>query len=840
MAGARRSAGINEPAGENSADRTMHRENPEANSSDNGPASAGILVFSIDDISRDLMSRVLHNAGYRVSVAADLAAAQRLLAERSFDLVLVDRWVPCADARILVGGIRENAGGMDSPAILVISEEDQLLAAGPLVPSIAASVIRPCGINTLIAHVGDQLTRRGAAAGRPARAARDADRRSAGSDGHVADVEIPGRVYADALAAVDEGFVVWDSEDRLVACNESYRRRFGPVAEFVVRGARFEDLMRRQLESGVLRVGTSRHHDWLAQRLAAHRSCDGPWEDEYSDGTWVKVTETRTATGATVGLCTDVSHIRRRELALKTFAENNRRLAAAVNATTSAILITDPKRPGNPTVFANPAFSTMTGWPVEEALGRDRSFLNGSETDLDAVARFEQDMADGRPAAAELRLQARGGRPIEVALNASPIRSAEGGVANWVIVQTDVTARNRADAAVLEPPDRERIDPSTGGHLHDLNNLLTVARGNLESAVDGAEESDSESRTTLDSALEAINRASDVARLMLGRPARSMPAPVPVDLGDTLQAFRSFFGRSLDSRHRVLAATGKEIWPVLVDQRQMENAILNLALNAREAMPDGGTVTLEAVNTTVKGGTDVCGQPVADGDYVCISVQDDGAGMSREVIARAVEPFFTTKSPRKGSGLGLSTVRDFVTRSGGFMAITSQPGSGTTVCLFLPRTPDRVQSGATVRKIAYAGGTETLLVVDDEACVRAVVALHLARLGYQILQAGSAEEALNFLHRGHRVDLLITDVGLSGGMDGYQLVAAVRARRPDARAIVMSGSCDRPVPDVARILPGVRYLTKPYHRAVLADLVRSVLDSDHAAAWFRAAPATPA
>ncbi len=646
-------------------------------------------------------------------------------------------------------------------------------------------------------------------------------------------------VFTEALEAIDEGFAVWDAEDRLVVCNDSYRRQFGANARFVSPGARFEDLMRLQLESGILRVRASRPHDWIAQRTAAHRGAEEPWEDEFSDGTWVSVTETNTESGLTVSICRDVSHIRRREIALKTFAENNRRLAAAVNATTSAILITDPKRPGNPTVFANPAFSAMTGWPIEEALGRDRSFLNGDDTDLDAVARFERELTQGHQASAELCLRARNGGPLWVDLNASPIRGADGRIANWVIVQTDVTARKTREAQVRKAAKPGSGDPSTGVRVHDLNNLLAVARGNLEAAAEMAGAGDPQVAAMLESALAAIDRGAGITRSLLGSPATPESAPGAFDLGDALRGFQTFIGHALGRRYSFRIAGAAATWPVVADHGQIQDAILNLAINARDAMPDGGTVALEAANAVVKDATDATGWPVADGDYVRVSVRDSGTGMEPDIIRQVVEPYFTTKDPGRGTGLGLSAVGECVARSGGFLTIDSAPHRGTTVSLFLPRASVE-RPVAAPRQTDSADSGETILVVDDEPDVRAVVALHLARLGYRILQAGSAEEALRFLDGDRQPDLLMTDIGLRGGMDGYQLVEAYRARRPDARVIVMSGSCDQALAEAVKRLPDVRFFPKPYDRAALATAVRQELDVSEMPAPDCATPAAPA
>lgn len=332
------------------------------------------------------------------------------------------------------------------------------------------------------------------------------------------------RLLFDVLGAVEEGVVLWDAEDRLVICNEGYRKLFGDMSRFVIPGAGFEDLMRLQLESGALRLTSGRRSDWLANRLSVHRSPSGSVDEEYSDGSWVRLTEYKTSAGYTVGVCMEVSKIKRRETALKISADSNRRLAAAVDATGSAILITDPGRPGNPTVFANPAFTAMTGWPVEEALGRDRSFLNGPDTDIDEVARFEGDMRAGHAALAELQLKARNGRLFWANVSASPIRGNDGRIMNWVIVQTDITARKEAVQKTPRSDGNLTTDRPAPQQAGDLAEHLMRVQESLQSALQAGELTEIEARALLDSVLEAARPEPEATPLERAASGRLRPS----------------------------------------------------------------------------------------------------------------------------------------------------------------------------------------------------------------------------------------------------------------------------------------------------------------------------
>ena len=803
----------------------MHREYLQTSRSSDERAKVLILVVDTDPIGRDLICRGLQQAGYRVSAAADAAMARRLLREYAFDLVFLNEIMPEGDLVEVFDEIRVQRSLSRFPVVLVAAEDGGFDASKYLARDADDCLKKPVEASTLSACIDAHLASRRVACAREH--SRDNHERRAAWRGVAAgrDSGQPGEtrnVLTDALDVLSEGLVLWDSDDRLVFCNENYRKLFGLNAKHVIPGARFKDLMRRQMRSGAIRCAVSSPREWFEQRVSQHRSPNDPFEEEFSNGTWIQVAETRTSTGYTIGLCTEISQVKRREIALKTFAENNRRLAAAVNATASAILITDPNRPGNPTVFANPAFTAMTGWPVEEALGRDRSFLNGPDTDTDEVARFEQDMCDGRAASAELRLKARNGKCFWTEINASPIRGNDGRIANCVIIQTDITARKETEERRQRSQKPEMNGPLTGGLAHDLNNLLTIVLGNLEGAIGIAGAGHSGTSGMLESALAATRRSADITRRILALSRQQPTAPKVTDLKETLIAFEKLIGRSLGDGYRMRVGCAAEIWPVLAESEQVENAILNLAINARDAMPAGGTVTFEAANTALKNATDVTGQPIADGDYVCISVGDSGDGMSPGIVENAIQPFFTTKENGKGTGLGLSMVYGFMLRCGGFMRIVSAPGRGTTVLLFFPRLSTARDSCDTPGRAQSAGGTETLLLVDDEPEVRAVAAMHLARLGYRVLQAGDAEEALKVFDSERPIDLLVTDIRLSGDMNGHQLVAAVRAIQPGAKAMLVSGACNGATSCAA---PSVGFLAKPYDRAALASAIRIAIET---------------
>ena len=788
--------------------------------------NGSVLVVDDDEFSRDLLSRRLQRAGYHVTATGDGREVSDLLDKHNFDLVLLDVVMPLASGHEVLASIRANRSPSQLPVIMVTSKTDGDEIAECFRRGANDYVAKPFEMQALIARIETHIARlRAETALKQSQdqLERRVEQRTAELRRANRELEDARNILTDALEAITDGFVLWDANDALAACNQRYKEFFGRNADAVIPGAKFENLLRMQAEGGALRGALGRSEAWLEQRLARHRNPAGSFEEEFSDGTWARMSETRASNGRTVGLCTDITDIKRREIALKTFAETNRRLAAAVNATESAILITDPARHGNPTVFANPAFSTMTGWPVEEALGRDRKMLAGADTDKAEVGRLEKSMRDGVAASAELWLYSRDGRPFRAEINASPIRNNDGEVVNWVIIQTDITNRKETEEQLHQSQKMELVGQLTGGLAHDFNNLLTVVLGNLEFVLSQDMSPGGETREHLVAAFEASKRGAELTRRMLAFARRQTLTPKPTDLRLTIGDFREFLDRSLGKGTDLETELDEDVWPVLVDRGQLENAILNLAVNARDAMGDTGKVTIKVANRTMKGLIDVADREIPDGDYVCVAVSDAGVGMAQEVIYKAIQPFFTTKELGKGTGLGLSMVCGFASQSRGFVCIESQPGNGTTVELCFQRASARAATEKSISERAAEGGSETLLLVDDEPQVRTIAAIQLKRLGYEILQAEDAREALEILDRTPAVDLLVTDIGLPGGMSGLDLAAAVRKRYPLISVLYVSGYSDGSSSESAEQDSDAQFLAKPYDKLALAAAIRRAL-----------------
>jgi signal transduction histidine kinase/ActR/RegA family two-component response regulator len=376
----------------------------------------------------------------------------------------------------------------------------------------------------------------------------------------------------------------------------------------------------------------------------------------------------------------------------------------------------------------------------------------------------------------------------------------------------------------------EAVGQLTGGVAHDFNNLLTVIVGNLDIAqryLESSTEGPAERlRRVINNAMRGAQRATIITQRLLVFSRKQPLDPKLLNINTLLEGLTDFLRRSLGETVAldILAADG--LWQVEADPIQLEAAILNLAVNARDAMAEGGKLTIATSNSFLD--QDYCRQheELVAGEYVQIAVTDTGKGMSKDVLERVFEPFFTTKQVGQGTGLGLSQVSGFVKQSAGHIEIDSKPGEGTTVKIYLPRVPGEVRDEQTApTEAAPADVAETILLVEDDHDVRAYVVEILRELHFRVLEAHDADSALGILDRNDVVvDLLLTDVVLPG-MNGRQLAEEVRLRQPGIRVLFMSGYSRDTIVDQGRLDPGVEMMQKPLTQEILADRIRAALDS---------------
>jgi signal transduction histidine kinase/CheY-like chemotaxis protein len=374
-------------------------------------------------------------------------------------------------------------------------------------------------------------------------------------------------------------------------------------------------------------------------------------------------------------------------------------------------------------------------------------------------------------------------------------------------------------AKLHEAQKLETLGQLTGGVAHDFNNLLTPVIGNLDLLRRTLPPED-RSQRYIDSSLQAASRAATLVQRLLAFARRQDLRPRSVDIGLLLDGMTDLIRRALDPSVKVTISYASDLPPAKVDPNQLELALLNLAINARDAMPRGGNLSITARAETVRDAN-----RIDPGDYVRIAVRDDGTGMDPDVLARAVEPFFSTKGLGKGTGLGLSMVHGFAAQLGGMLDLTSAPGAGTTAEIWLPVASEpAVSEDVDARSVVSAAERATILLVDDEDLVRTGTADMLTDLGYDVLEASSGVQALQFLRSGSVPDLLITDY-LMPGMNGVTLVEEAQRRSPGLKVMLITGYsmiAEGPGKSIPR-------LAKPFRHADLAEFVAKILASDKSA-----------
>jgi PAS domain S-box-containing protein len=370
----------------------------------------------------------------------------------------------------------------------------------------------------------------------------------------------------------------------------------------------------------------------------------------------------------------------------------------------------------------------------------------------------------------------------------------------------------------------ESLGQLTGGVAHDFNNLLTVIMGNAELLAETLAP-DSPLRPLAELVSSAAQRGAELTQRLLAFARRQALDPKPVDVNPLITTMTNLLCRTLGAHIEVVRLPADGLWPALADPAQLENALLNLCFNARDAMAQGGKLTLETSNVYLDLNYAAQHVEAQAGQYVLITVSDSGVGIAADNLPRVFEPFFTTKETGKGTGLGLSMVYGFAKQSNGHITIYSELGQGTTIRLYLPRYLGAEGDFSEIMAITgTVGGDERILLVEDDDLVRSYVQNQLEQLGYRVTVASSGPAALEIIQQQHEIDLLFTDVVMPGGMSGRELGDAARRLRPDLKILYTSGYSEQAIVHHGRLDPGIKLLSKPYRRADLAQKVRDVLD----------------
>jgi PAS domain S-box-containing protein len=496
-------------------------------------------------------------------------------------------------------------------------------------------------------------------------------------------------------------------------------------------------------------------------------------------------------------------------------------------------------------LYCNRRLAGMLGLTQEQVIGQ---FLKPFVIAEDVPA-FERLFNNARHTVArsELTLRAADGLQVPVYLSLSPLHADDSGATLVCGVLTDLTdqklrlrelaetnarlteeiaERGRIEEALRQSQKMEAVGQLTGGLAHDFNNLLTGITGALELLqARMAQGRIKDLDRYITAAQGAAKRAAALTHRLLAFSRRQTLDPKPIDMNRLVAGMEELIRRSMGPAIGVTTAPAEGLWTTLVDPSQLENALLNLCINARDAMPDGGTLVIETGNCWMDEHL-ARERELPPGRYVTLSVTDTGTGMPPDVIARAFDPFFTTKPIGVGTGLGLSMIYGFVRQSGGQVRIDSEVGCGTTVRLYLPRhygeagRPDLVPDLADAPR---AGSHETVLVVDDEPTVRMLISEVLEGLGYTTIEAAEGASGLQVLQSNTRIDLLVTDVGLPGGINGRQVADAARIARPDLKVLFITGYAENSALSQGTLAPGMHVLTKPFTMETLASRIRDLI-----------------
>ena len=516
-----------------------------------------------------------------------------------------------------------------------------------------------------------------------------------------------------------------------------------------------------------------------------------------------------------LGITIDVTERKKAEQALK---ESDERSKSIIENSPAAIFLKDLE---GRFIVTSSHFKEWFRISDGEVLGRSSRDLLPKEFADIAVELDAQTLATEAPCEREVHVPFADDSMHWVHINKFPVRDANGKTVGIGTINTDITGRREAEDRLRQAQKMEAVGQLTGGVAHDFNNLLAVILGNAELLAMGSD--------TIEPKLEAIQRAatrgSELTQCLLAYSRQQPLRPQTIDLGELATGMSEMLARTLGATIQVDVLTTDELWAASVDTGQVENALLNLAINSRDAMPDGGRLSIECINVQLDE-TYIAENPEAlVGDFAVVAVTDTGTGMPEEVLARAFEPFFTTKEVGQGSGLGLSMVYGFTKQSGGHVSIYSEEGKGTTVKLYLPRAKRNESSDSSVADDSIPRGRgETVLVIEDDEDVGILATQVLEGLGYRVVATLDAVGARKILLE-HEVSLVLSDVILPGGMSGPEFAAELGTTNPDLKVIFMSGYPAAAAKRNGFLGSDKVLLNKPFQRRELAGAVRKALDS---------------
>ncbi|HOW61957.1 MAG TPA: PAS-domain containing protein [Candidatus Contendobacter sp.] len=645
---------------------------------------------------------------------------------------------------------------------------------------------------------------------------------------------------AQTLASLDylnEAISIFDHELRLLVWNRRFIELLDFPPELMRVGLPFAELIGYNARRG--EYGPGDPEAQVAERVRLAREFQAHcFERTRPDGTVLEIRGEPINGGGFITIYEDVTARKRAEAELR---ESHEQLEARVRERTAALresenrirLITDTipvligyLDAGRRYRFVNQKYEEWFGMPAETFL--DHAFGEWLEPALAQRLHQHVEVAlSGQSTHVEFELvtpvERRYARAYFIPHIPPHLESEAARAVGCFVLTEDLTEYRQAQMALNQAQKLKAVGQLTGGVAHDFNNLLTIILGNLAMLEEGLRDNP-ELFKSAHTAMNAARRGADLTRRLLAFSRQQALQPRLLAPGQQLQEIAELLARTLGANIELETAADPAVWNIRVDPGQLTNAVLNLAINARDAMPGGGCLRIEAGNVTLDAAHAARYPDVVAGDYVRLTVADTGTGMTPEVIERAFEPFFTTKELGAGTGLGLSMVYGFVKQSGGHVRIRSQVGAGTTVELYLPRHTSRGRETLAAAQAALdesrLRGRERVLLVEDDPDIRDFVARTLTGFGYRVREAATGREALALLAPDAPVDLLLSDMTMPGGISGYDLVLEARRQQPELRVLLMSGFTD-----MAGQLPAdCALLEKPFQKLDLARAVRLTLD----------------
>ena len=496
------------------------------------------------------------------------------------------------------------------------------------------------------------------------------------------------------------------------------------------------------------------------------------------------------------------------------------RLRALEEAAPVAIVALDRDRR---VVMWNTGAERLFGWRASEIIGRPCPLVPDDQQ-AEYFALHERVLRGEALSGIESRRKRKDGSEVVIDLSAASLRDAGGNVCGTLSVLTDVTEHKRLEQQFLQAQKMEAIGQLAGGIAHDFNNLLMAVLGYSELVLDRVQD-----RPDVEADIKEIKRAGERAsrltRQLLAFSRKQLLTPQVLDLNHVVRDLQQMLTRVIGDDIRLNMVTASPLGHVKADPGQIEQVLMNLAVNARDAMPQGGTLTIETADAVLDEAFVRQYVGAEPGRYVSLVVRDTGCGMTPDVLARLFEPFFTTKGPAGGTGLGLSTVYGIIKQSGGFIAVNSTPGLGTTFAIYLPQVDEPIESAVSPPSVSTLHGTETILLVEDDGDVRELIRKMLERYGYSVLEARDAADALRIeeTQRGP-IDLLVSDL-IMPGLRGPDLAQRLVRRRPAIKVLYVSGYANQVALERGSISARASLLQKPFTSRTLATKVRESLDA---------------